>query len=35
LLKREWLHREAVEALYHLANYYERRSDYERARRCA
>jgi len=35
LLKREWLHREAVEALYHLANYYERRGDYERARHYA
>jgi predicted ATPase/DNA-binding SARP family transcriptional activator/Tfp pilus assembly protein PilF len=35
LLKREWLHREAVEALYHLTNYYERRGDYERARHYA
>jgi predicted ATPase/DNA-binding SARP family transcriptional activator/Tfp pilus assembly protein PilF len=34
-LKREWLHREAVEALYHLANYYERRGDYDRARQYA
>ncbi len=32
LLQREWLRREAVEALFHLANYYERRGDYERAR---
>ncbi len=31
LLKREWLRREAVEALYHLADYYERRGDYGRA----
>jgi len=35
LLKREWLHREAVEALFHLASYYERRGDYERARHYA
>jgi predicted ATPase/DNA-binding SARP family transcriptional activator/Tfp pilus assembly protein PilF len=35
LLKREWLHREAVEALFHLSSYYERRGDYERARHFA
>ncbi len=35
LLKREWLHREAVEALFHLAGYHERRGDYERARHFA
>jgi predicted ATPase/DNA-binding SARP family transcriptional activator len=35
LLKREWLHRQAVEALSHLAGYYERRSDYEQARQYA
>jgi len=34
-LKREWLHREVVEALYHLTNYYERRGDYARAQRHA
>jgi DNA-binding SARP family transcriptional activator/predicted ATPase len=32
LLEREWLHREAVQALSHLASYYERRGDYARAR---
>ena len=35
LLKREWLHREAVEALFHLARYHERRGDYRRAQRYA
>jgi len=35
LLQREWLHREVVEVLFHLAAYYERRGDYERARHCA
>jgi predicted ATPase/DNA-binding SARP family transcriptional activator/uncharacterized protein HemY len=34
-LKREWLHREAVEALYHLANHRERRGDYKKARQYA
>jgi predicted ATPase/DNA-binding SARP family transcriptional activator len=34
-LKREWLHRQAVEALAHLARYYERRGDYQRARQAA
>jgi DNA-binding SARP family transcriptional activator/predicted ATPase len=32
LLEREWLHREAVQALSHLARYYERRGDYAQAR---
>lgn len=32
LLKREWLHQQAVEALARLANYHERRGDYARAR---
>ncbi|PKO20431.1 MAG: SARP family transcriptional regulator, partial [Chloroflexi bacterium HGW-Chloroflexi-1] len=35
LLKREWLHRQAVEAFSHLAGYYERRGDYEQARQYA
>ena len=35
LLKREWFHRQAVEALGRLAHYYERRVDYERAREFA
>jgi predicted ATPase/Tfp pilus assembly protein PilF len=35
LLQREWLHREAVEALSHLADYYERRGEVERARHYA
>ncbi|MDY7078735.1 MAG: tetratricopeptide repeat protein [Chloroflexota bacterium] len=35
LLKREWLRREMVEALPHLAHYYERRGEYERARQYA
>ncbi len=34
-LKREWLHREAVETLFHLSNHHERRGDYERARQHA
>ncbi len=34
-LKREWLHRQALEALAHLARFYERRGDYERARQAA
>jgi predicted ATPase/DNA-binding SARP family transcriptional activator/Tfp pilus assembly protein PilF len=35
LLKREWLHREAMEALIHLANYHERRGEIRQARRYA
>jgi predicted ATPase/DNA-binding SARP family transcriptional activator/Tfp pilus assembly protein PilF len=35
LLKREWLRRQTVEALSHLAGYYERRGDYGRARHFA
>jgi predicted ATPase/DNA-binding SARP family transcriptional activator len=35
LLRREWLRRQTVEALSHLASYYERRGDYERARHFA
>jgi predicted ATPase/DNA-binding SARP family transcriptional activator len=35
LLTREWLRREAVDALAHLARYHERRGDYARARRYA
>jgi predicted ATPase len=35
LLKREWFHREAMEALIHLANYHERRGDMRQARRYA
>ena len=35
LLEREWLHREAMEALVCLANYHERRGDVTQARRCA
>lgn len=35
LLEREWLHREAIEALALLARYYERRGDYDRARHYA
>lgn len=35
VLKREWLRREAVESLSHLTNKYERRGEYERARRYA
>jgi len=35
VLRREWVHREAVEALYRLADYCERRGDYERARHYA
>ncbi len=35
LLEREWLHRQAVETLSHLAGYYERRGDYEQARHYA
>jgi predicted ATPase/DNA-binding SARP family transcriptional activator len=31
ILKREWLQREVTRALSHLANHYERRSDYKRA----
>jgi predicted ATPase/DNA-binding SARP family transcriptional activator/Tfp pilus assembly protein PilF len=34
-LEREWLHRQAVETLSHLADYYERRGDYARARQYA
>ena len=34
-LEREWLHRWAVETLSHLADYYERRGDYARARQHA
>jgi len=34
-LKREWLHRKAVEALLHLANHHERRGEYWRARQYA
>jgi predicted ATPase/DNA-binding SARP family transcriptional activator len=34
-LKREWLHREAVEALLHLADHCERRGDYRKARQYA
>ncbi len=33
LLQREWLHRQMVGLLSHLAGYYERRGDYEQARR--
>ena len=32
LLEREWLRRQAVRVLSHLADYYERRGDYERGR---
>ena len=32
LLKREWFRREAVESLFHLASYHERRGAYEQAR---
>ena len=35
LLKREWLHRQVVEALSCLADYYERRGEYGRAREYA
>ncbi|MDY6876581.1 MAG: tetratricopeptide repeat protein [Chloroflexota bacterium] len=35
LLKREWLRREVVEALFHLAGYCERRRDYGQARHYA
>lgn len=35
LLKREWLHIQAVEALVHVADFYERRGDYVTARRYA
>ena len=35
LLRRERFHRLAVDKLYHLANHYERRRDYDRARRYA
>lgn len=35
VLKREWLHRQAVEALTHLADYYERRGDLSGARQYA
>lgn len=35
LLKREWLHIYAVEALEHLADFYEQRGDYAEARRYA
>jgi predicted ATPase/DNA-binding SARP family transcriptional activator/Tfp pilus assembly protein PilF len=35
LLKREWLHRLAVDALFYLADYYERRGEYDAARRYA
>jgi len=35
VLKREWFHRETMEALYHLANTYERRGDYKRAQQHA
>jgi len=35
LLKREWLHREAMEALAHLADYHERRGEMREARRYA
>ena len=35
LLKREWLRREAAQALSRLADYHERRGDYERARQYA
>jgi predicted ATPase/DNA-binding SARP family transcriptional activator len=31
LLKREWLHRRALHALVHLADYHERRGEYEQA----
>jgi DNA-binding SARP family transcriptional activator/predicted ATPase len=31
LLNREWLHRLAVETLHHLADYYQRRNDFEEA----
>jgi DNA-binding SARP family transcriptional activator/predicted ATPase len=31
LLKREWLHRQALDALFHLANYHERRAEYGQA----
>ena len=34
-VKREWLHRQAVEALAQLARYYERRGYYEHARQAA
>ncbi|MBN1937628.1 MAG: SARP family transcriptional regulator, partial [Anaerolineae bacterium] len=35
LLRRERFHRLALDKLYHLANHYERRRDYDRARRYA
>lgn len=35
VLKREWLHRQAIEALARLADYYERRGDLARARQYA
>jgi predicted ATPase/DNA-binding SARP family transcriptional activator/Tfp pilus assembly protein PilF len=35
LLEREWLHREAIDALSHLVSYYERRGDYAQARQHA
>jgi len=35
MLEREWLHREAMEALICLADYHERRGDVDRARRYA
>ncbi|HOT92645.1 MAG TPA: tetratricopeptide repeat protein [Anaerolineae bacterium] len=34
-LKREWLHREAIEALFILTDYYTRRGELTRARQCA
>jgi len=34
-LKREWLHREAIETLFTLTDYYTRRGDLSRARQCA
>lgn len=34
-LKREWLHREAIDALFALTDYYTRRGDLLRARQCA
>jgi predicted ATPase/two-component SAPR family response regulator/Tfp pilus assembly protein PilF len=35
LLKREWLHRQVMEALFYLTEYHERRGEYEQARQYA
>ena len=35
VLKREWFHRETMEALSRLSNYHERQGDYKRAQQHA